>query len=242
MLALLMTALPLFAAVAPPTITPAEAAKHVGEEVVVQGTIDQIATTVNLTTHINMGGRYPKHVFTATILRAKQALFTGVKSYEGKPAEVQGVVRLYRGKPEIMLNDASQLRLVGTAAAPPAPAPAAARIGEDSGSRITGLRFDPQGADFAAWVEHFKGAVNQQWRVPDAASSGAVGGNVDFEFVVERDGSLSAIRMLKSSGTTSLDRAAAQALANSRCLPLPDGYPAQNAMMQVSFAYGAGLK
>ena len=243
MLALLPTALSLFAVAAPPTIKPEEAASYVGKEVVVRGTIDQIATTVNLTTHINMGGRYPNHAFTATILKAKQALFTGVKSYDGKPAEVQGVVKLYRGKPEIMLNEPSQLRLAGSVAAPPAPASAAGPvIGEESGSRMGGLRFDTQGADFAAWVEHFEGAVHQQWRVPDAAVSGAVGGKVDFEFVVERDGSMSAIRMLKSSGTTSLDRAAANALANSRFLPLPEGYPGQNVMMQVTFTYGAGLK
>jgi TonB family protein len=240
MLALLPTALSLFAVAAPPTIKPEEAANYVGKEVVVQGTIDQIATTVNLTTHINMGGRYPNHVFTATILKAKQGLFTGVKSYAGKPAEVQGVVKLYRGKPEIMLNEPSQLRLAG---APPAPVAAAGPvIGEESGSRMSGLRFDPQGADFAAWVEHFKGAVHQQWRVPDAAVSGAVGGEVDFEFAVERDGSMSAIRMRKSSGTTSLDRAAANALENSRFQPLPEGYSGQSVMMQVTFTYGAGLK
>jgi DNA/RNA endonuclease YhcR with UshA esterase domain len=110
MLALLLAAVALVAPVkSPPTITPADAAKHVGEEVVVQGTIDQIAVTVNLTTHINFGGRYPNHSFTATIFKARQPLFTGVKDYEGKVARVRGVVRLYRGKPEIVLNDPEQL-------------------------------------------------------------------------------------------------------------------------------------
>jgi len=111
MLALLMAALPFLAPAAiPPVVTPADAAKHVGETVVVQGTIDQIVLTVNLTTHINFGGRYPNHAFTATILKASQPRFKAVKDYEGKAVQVEGVVRLYRGKPEIVLTEPTQLR------------------------------------------------------------------------------------------------------------------------------------
>ena len=50
---------------------------------------------------------------------------------------------------------------------------------------------------------------------------GGFTGHVDFEFTVERDGSVSALRMLKSSGTQSLDRAAQYALSSSRYLPAP---------------------
>lgn len=111
MLALVLAALPFLApAPNPPTITPAEAAKHVGELVIVRGTVSQIVLSVNLTTHVNFGGRYPDHVFTATIFKANQTLFRGVKDYEGKVVEVQGVVHLYRGKPEIVLTERRQIR------------------------------------------------------------------------------------------------------------------------------------
>jgi hypothetical protein len=110
MLALLLAVLSLAApARIIPTITPAEAAKHVGEEVILVGKVDQIVFTVNMTTHINFGGIYPDHTFTATIFKARQSYFSGVKGYEGRVARVQGLVRLYRGKPEIVLNDAWQL-------------------------------------------------------------------------------------------------------------------------------------
>ena len=75
------------------------------------GKISQIVLSVNLTTHINFGGLYPNHVFTATILKAKQTLFGGVRDYEGKDVEVQGLVHLYKGKPEIMLTERAQIRL-----------------------------------------------------------------------------------------------------------------------------------
>jgi hypothetical protein len=95
MLALLFAVLASVAPVQqPPVITPDEAAKYVGQDVVVRGKISQIVLSVNLTTHINFGGLYPNHVFTATIMKAKQTLFADVRDYEGKDVLAQGVVHL----------------------------------------------------------------------------------------------------------------------------------------------------
>jgi TonB family protein len=252
----------LTAASALPTISPADAAKYVGKEVVVVGTIDQMATTVNLTTHINFGGRYPNHVFTATILRARQPLFSGVRELDGKLVEVQGVVKLYRNKPEIMLTDPTQIRLArssatasgaaGATGPPPAgalaspardAAPPAAGAGAPAGAgptvEVSDPSFDAMGVDFAEWIAHFKAVVGRQWRKPDASLASADLGPAEFDFVVERNGSMSAFRRLKSSGNRALDRAAGDALTTSRLLPLPEAYPASSVMMRVTFAFGA---
>lgn len=113
MLALLLCALTVVAAPekGPPVVTPAEAAKHIGERVIVQGKVTQIVLSVNLTTHINFGGIYPDHVFTVKVFKAHQDRFPGVDDYEGKIVQVEGVVRLYRGKPEIELTERTQIRL-----------------------------------------------------------------------------------------------------------------------------------
>ena len=232
MIALLPAAFSLYAVAAVPTITPAAAARHVGQEVIVEGTVSQIATTVNLTTHINFGGLYPNHVFTATILKASQSLFTGVRAkFEGKVARVQGVVRLYRGKPEIMIDEPGQLRLAEEARSSTSPGAAA-------GPEIEDPRFDPRGADFAAWVAAFKVTVGQQWRVVEDAAVGTV----DVEFVVERDGATSALRVVESSGSVSLDRAAVSAMGSGRFLPLPEAYPSESVMMRVKLVHGGGRK
>lgn len=111
MLALTLSLLAVLASPkAPPVVTPDEAAKHVGEHVIVRGEVTQIVLSVNLTTHINFGGLYPDHVFTVTIFKANQSRFAGVREYDGKLVEVEGVVRLYRGKPEIVLTERSQIR------------------------------------------------------------------------------------------------------------------------------------
>jgi protein TonB len=101
------------------------------------------------------------------------------------------------------------------------------------------LFFDPQGADFTLWVNHFKNEVYRNWIVPQPALMG-FRGHVDFEFTVERDGSLSSLRMVKSSGTPALDRAAHNALQNSRFLALPSDYGPPQIQMQVSFFYNEG--
>jgi len=110
-------------------------------------------------------------------------------------------------------------------------------IPNGTGQQMGALFFDPQGADFTLWINRFKDEVYRNWNIPEAANLGAARGHVDFEFVVERDGTMSSLRMLKSSGTNSLDRAAEFALRGSRLLPLPDDYGPGRVTMQVSFHY-----
>ena len=112
-----------------------------------------------------------------------------------------------------------------------------AGIPTGTGQNVGGLYFDPQGADFTLWINRFKDEVYRNWIVPQAALFGAARGHVDFEFTVERDGSMSALRLVKSSGTPSLDRAAQNALTSSRLLALPDDYGPPRVTMTVSFFY-----
>jgi TonB family protein len=110
-------------------------------------------------------------------------------------------------------------------------------IATGTGRNIGGLYFDPQGADFTLWVQRFKDEVYRNWIVPQSALWGVARGHVDFEFIVERSGAVQSIRLLKSSGTPALDRAAQNALSSSRYLPLPDDYRPPRLTLQVTFYY-----
>jgi TonB family protein len=99
------------------------------------------------------------------------------------------------------------------------------------------LLFDDQGADFTAWISHWGTEVYRNWIPPQAAFFGFGGGEVSFEFTVERNGSVSAIRMLKSTGSQPLDRAAENALRGSRFLALPSDYSPARVTMTVTFIY-----
>jgi len=107
------------------------------------------------------------------------------------------------------------------------------------GQQMGPLFFDPEGADFTAWINQFKNEVYRNWIVPQAALLG-FRGHVDLEFSVERDGTLTDLKMLKSSGTPALDRAAANALMGSRLLPLPRDFGPPRVTMQVTFFYNQG--
>ena len=99
------------------------------------------------------------------------------------------------------------------------------------------LFFDPEGADFTAWINHFKNEVYRSWIVPQAAVMG-MKGDVDIEFVVARDGTLVSVTMVRSSGTAALDRAAQNALLGSRLLALPADYAPAQITMRARFIYG----
>jgi protein TonB len=112
-------------------------------------------------------------------------------------------------------------------------------IESGTGQQMGPLFFDPEGADFTVWLQHFKTEVYRNWIVPTAAIMG-FGGHVDLEFTVERDGTMTNLRMLKSSGTPALDRAAQNALLGSRFLPLPNDFGPPRVTMGVTFFYGSG--
>jgi periplasmic protein TonB len=107
-----------------------------------------------------------------------------------------------------------------------------------TGTQMGPLFFDPQGADFTLWVNHFKNEVYNNWIVPQPALF--FHGHVDFEFTVERDGTVSSIKLLKSAGQPALDRAAENALKASRLLPLPADYGPPSVTIQVAFYYNEG--
>jgi TonB family protein len=102
---------------------------------------------------------------------------------------------------------------------------------------LGGLHFDPQGADFTSWITAFKKEIYRNWIVPQAAQLGDARGHVNFEFTVERNGSMSALRMLESSGTASLDEAAQTALSAGKFAALPSDYRPPRVTIQVTFFY-----
>jgi len=86
-----------------------EAASHVGESVTVEGTVASVHVTRSGTTFLNFGAAYPKQTFTAVIFSSAASRFPNPRQWEGKRVRLTGKVRLYRDRPEIVLEAASQL-------------------------------------------------------------------------------------------------------------------------------------
>ncbi|WP_439925207.1 hypothetical protein [Nitrobacter sp. JJSN] len=92
------------------TLSPQDLSGHIGETVITKGTVDEVHTSTKGNTFLNFGGSYPQQAFTAFIPVKNAAMFPDVHALQGKTVEVSGPVKLYKGKPEIILESPSQLK------------------------------------------------------------------------------------------------------------------------------------
>ena len=95
------------------SVSPEDAPKHVGETATVCGVVASAKFATNSRsqpTFLDLGKPYPETPFTAVIFGDDRAKFgTPETSLRGRRICVTGQIRDYRGKPEIILNDPSQL-------------------------------------------------------------------------------------------------------------------------------------
>ena len=92
------------------TIAVETASSHLGETVTVKGAVADVHTARSGVTFIDIDGRYPHNAFTAVIFSEDAGKFADVRALSGKVVEITGLIRLYKGKPEIILRSASQLK------------------------------------------------------------------------------------------------------------------------------------
>lgn len=93
------------------TISPQEAPQYVGYSVTVEGLVRQVSTSRGGTTFINFGGRFPNHIFYAVIFKNSAGKFSSVRALEGRQVAISGKIKLYKGKPQIILTSPSQIEL-----------------------------------------------------------------------------------------------------------------------------------
>jgi hypothetical protein len=96
------------------TLTPLQAKDHVGENTTVCGVVASAtfaARTKGSPTFLNLDQPYPQHIFTALIWGSERPKFgRPEETYKGKRLCVTGTIKAFRGVPEIVVTDPSQLR------------------------------------------------------------------------------------------------------------------------------------
>jgi hypothetical protein len=104
-------AAPLFAADLP-TYPCGKAKDHVGETATVTGPVPDsgVHVTQSGTTFINLGPAYPDNDFTAVIFAADADKFGDLTALEGKKVSITGVIKEYKGKPEIEVTKPEQIK------------------------------------------------------------------------------------------------------------------------------------
>ncbi|MEM2932885.1 MAG: thermonuclease family protein [Candidatus Pacearchaeota archaeon] len=89
-----------------------DAKNYIGEEKIVEGTVVDIGKSKTNTTFLNFEKPYPYQCFTAVILSSSLNNFQDVNIYKNKIVKVKGIIKEYKGKPEIILENQEQIEII----------------------------------------------------------------------------------------------------------------------------------
>jgi micrococcal nuclease len=89
-----------------------EAPNHIGEYACVSGKIDHVYTSQKGTIFLNFCPDYKTCPFGVIIFGSDAYKFPNPKQYEGQTLEITGLIRSYQGRPEIILNDLGQIKIL----------------------------------------------------------------------------------------------------------------------------------
>ncbi|QIF03493.1 hypothetical protein [Roseimicrobium sp. ORNL1] len=95
-------------------LTPEEAMKHEGERGTVEGLIVKVGSSSRGNLFLNMGAPFPNHTFSGVISKPSVEKLGKdyIMSLEGKYIRVTGDITIFKGKPEILVDDKKQIEIV----------------------------------------------------------------------------------------------------------------------------------
>jgi TonB family protein len=106
----------------------------------------------------------------------------------------------------------------------------------DGADQNADIKFDDKGIDFNPWLRRFVAQVKRNWLVPQNAMM--MRGNVVIQFYVLRNGTITDLKIVRTSGIPPFDSAAFNSLKLSNpTLALPTEYPDDKAFFTVTFHY-----
>jgi len=91
------------------TISVTDVGTHVGQTVTVEGVVSGVYTARSGVTFIDMGGPYPNNLFAGVIFKGDAVTVGDVSGLRGKTVDLTGTIKLYKGKPEIILKSPDQI-------------------------------------------------------------------------------------------------------------------------------------
>ncbi len=102
----------------------------------------------------------------------------------------------------------------------------------------TGITFDTGDVVISGYMGRLKRKVEDAWHYPYSAIKEGISGDLKISFVVRRDGTLGAVRVVRTSGHPELDKAAMQALRDAEPFwPLPELFEKEALTVDGRFIY-----
>ena len=85
--------------------------KHVGEYTCIVGKIDHVYTSRKGNNFLDFCANYKTCPFSAVIFNSDAYKFSNIKGYNGRTVEITGLIKTYKGRAEIIINDPSQIKI-----------------------------------------------------------------------------------------------------------------------------------
>jgi DNA/RNA endonuclease YhcR with UshA esterase domain len=104
---LTLSATPALATDVPAT----EAARHAGETVTVIGVLTNVHVNAKKMISLDIGGTYPDNPFTAVVFAKSMRNPPDFTPLVGKTLAITGMIKMFYGKPEIVINDDDQVKV-----------------------------------------------------------------------------------------------------------------------------------
>lgn len=93
------------------TISPVEAAAYLGKAVVLKGFVVEINKREKVA-YLNFTEKFPENPFAAVIFADNFEEFQDMNEFVNKNVEITGRVSVFKGKPQIILSNRSQLKIL----------------------------------------------------------------------------------------------------------------------------------
>jgi hypothetical protein len=94
------------------TIKACDADKYIDKLVTAEGVVDEVHHAASgKVIFLDLCGHYPNYALAIPLFSKDAPKFPDIDSLEGKAIEVKGVIKLYQGRPEIILNDPEQIKV-----------------------------------------------------------------------------------------------------------------------------------
>ena len=100
---------PPAASLGPGVYSDRQAAAHAGETAMVVGTVMSVHRTRSGSIYLNFGADYPNQTFSGAILEPGSAAFKDLDGLVGKRVGIRGLIKLYKGQPEIVIESMEQI-------------------------------------------------------------------------------------------------------------------------------------
>jgi hypothetical protein len=92
-------------------ISPLDASEYMGKYVTVKGFIADVYQSDKVA-YLNFVKKYPDNPFTGVVFARMFDSFGDLQVYAGKDVEISGRISTFRGKPQMILDKPSQIKLV----------------------------------------------------------------------------------------------------------------------------------